>query len=87
MPSHLNEDQKRYAVESNIPIAPRKAEGIDYPFLQMEVGDSFALNSDTHRECLNVRGAMNYWNKNHKPMKFGVRLDKSSGKYRCWRLA
>ena len=83
----LTDSENRYAVESNIPIAPRKASEMAYPFLDMNVGDSFALKTNTHRECINVRGAISHWNRFHKPMKFGLRLDKSSGKYRCWRLS
>lgn len=85
--SGLTADQHRYAVESGIPIAPRKAVGRDYPFLSMNVGDSFALASNTHRECLNVRGAIQYWNRAHAPMKFAMRLDRKTGNYRCWRIA
>lgn len=85
--SALSPDQNRYAVESGIPIAPRKAIGMGYPFLSMKIGDSFALRTDTYRECVNVRGAIQHWNKTHAPMKFGLRMDRATGKYRCWRLA
>lgn len=85
--SPLSPDQQRYAVESGIPVASRKAALMEYPFLSMEVGDSFALKTTTHRECTNVRGAISSWNKHHKPMKFGLRLDRNTGQYRCWRLA
>lgn len=83
----LSADQHRYAVESGIPIAPRKAYGMDYPFLSMEVGDSFGLKSNLYRELVNVRGAISHWNKDHKPMKFSLRLDRATGLYRCWRIA
>lgn len=83
--SELSTEQKRYAVESGIPIAPTKTNTV-YPFATMEVGDSFALGA-SHREMINVRGAVTGWNKAHAPMKFVIRLNRASGQYRCWRIA
>jgi hypothetical protein len=86
MKEYLTPEQQRYAVESGIPIAPTKARTSIYPFLSMEVGDSFALNSREFREIVNVRGAIVRFNKEHAPMKFSLRLNRASGEYRCWRL-
>lgn len=85
--STLTPDQHRYAVESGIPVSPKKAKGLDYPFLSMEVGDSFSLASETYREYMRVRAAMSYWNKAHAPMHFALRVHRETGKYRCWRIA
>ena len=83
----LSDTQRAYAIESNIPIAPLKAENSIYPFLKMNVGDSFALKDDSLREGTNVRNAIAIFNKAHAPMKFSLRLNRASGKYRCWRIA
>lgn len=78
---------RQYAVESGIPIASRKGGEKTYPFLNMQIGDSFALETSSHRECVNVRGAISNWNRAHAPMKFALRLDPNTSKYRCWRIA
>jgi hypothetical protein len=76
-----------YKVEKGIAIAPRKYENSKYPFGTMDIGESFRLaGSDSLHEYRRVSAAARYFSITHPPMKFAIRIDKSSGSYRCWRI-
>lgn len=64
-------------VEKNIQM-PR-----NYPFEQMEVGDSFAVPAGIKRQTVNIAALR--WSRKHGG-KFSVRVmpDRS---FRCWRVA
>lgn len=66
----------RIKVEKNI-LMPRQ-----WPFDEMQVGDSFAVPPNAKRPAVNV-AAMRYGRKHN--MKFTVR--KTPEGYRCWRIA
>jgi len=84
----MTTDKNRYAIESGIPIAPRKLYKKIYPFSTMEIGDSFSLAENSFGEIGRVRAAAYYFETRHQPMKFAVRIsDPSTRAYRCWRIA
>ena len=80
----LKDPQRKFAIESGIPIAPGKAANLIYPFGGMEVGESFAIGI-SYREVAAVKAAVYQWNKKHPPMKFVVR--RVGAAHRCWRIA
>lgn len=77
-----------YKLEKNVPMplgsvdrgAKRK-----YPWLEMEVGDSFAIPAGQHES---VRTSASAWEARHPedPRMFTVRKTEN-GTYRCWRVA
>lgn len=79
-PLASSEASLAYAVESGIPIAIHKKGKSKYPFVSMNVGDSFAFpGEDIERVRQNAYSFM----RAHAPMKFSV----SSKHLRCWRVA
>ncbi len=84
----LTDPQRKFAIESGIPVGPTKANGSIYPFAAMEVGQSFAIEGTDFRSVQNVRSAVGTWNRLHAPMKFVVRRDpRTIDGHRCWRVA
>ena len=77
-----------YKLEKNVPL-PNDLEYMGakrkYPWLEMEVGDSFAIPEGRHES---VRTASAAWVLRHpeRDMRFSVRK-LEDGTYRCWRVA
>lgn len=72
-------------IEKGIPIPKTRGRKNEYPFNEMEVGDSFFIDGDD-KEASRVRVSfcqMKRRNKNFKK-KFTVR--KVEGGFRCWRF-
>ena len=71
-----------YKIEKNVPILPMGKRVRQYPFHEMEVGDSFACE-----DVELVRHASNYWAKKLS-MKFATRTtDTKTGAGRIWRIS
>lgn len=78
--------KREFVIEKNIPMPgnyrprPRPPR---YPFDVMEVGDSFVIGIVEARK---VSNSADYFGKSHGKH-FTVRRCRSSGSYRCWRVA
>ena len=68
-------------IEKNIP-APAVRKRRPFPFEQMEVGDSFAVQDDTVSAAKMSASRMN---KNGSGKQFTIQKTESG--YRCWRVA
>lgn len=78
-----------YIIEKNIPITKGVVNKVIYPFNQMEVGDSFAINCKSVKEASNQRlkvlnNARKFIVLNNSKMKFGTRLQPNNV-IRVWR--
>lgn len=74
----------KYVIESNIPMPnPRRA--TNYPFDELEIGQSFAFSADLHSS---VSGAAYNWtHSNSQGKKLSIRaMDKEKSTYRVWRV-
>ena len=73
-------------VEKGIPLPELAGKGraLKYPWPEMEVGDSFAVEPGKHDT---VRTAASYWARRHPEsgIKFSVCMQED-GSYRCWRV-
>ena len=73
-----------YKIEKDIPI-----ENPDFPFFDMEVGDSFWVEEDQHARCSQQMSKVHRTQDGaDSPMQFTIRRRMRSGAigYRCWRL-
>ena len=69
-------------IEKNIPIPPRTKVVSKYRFNEMEIGDSFSI--ETFNEVRKLRGYIcSYCNRN-KNYKFSIRQFENV--WRCWRI-
>lgn len=68
-------------IESNIPVTPRTR--AEYPFAQMQVGDSFLL--ETAEDGKRAAVAARHFGKRHN-VSF-VRRTQPGGQVRIWRIA
>ena len=71
-----------YEIEKDVPIPPRITRMPKYPFRKMEVGDSFVLPKD---DVKNARSSA-YQLHLRTGRKFVIRLNRTNGEYRCWRI-
>ena len=69
-----------YKIEKKVPV-PTTASRNNYPFGEMEVGDSFSIPIGEEY----VARASAYWYSRTRPVKFSIRRTKEG--YRCWRVA
>ena len=87
-----------YTVEKNIPMPNPTRNGVPYykyPFLTMNVGDSFAVTVDptTNLNYIKVRSRISvsiynqYRRKGNDERKFSCRTDKVNRVIRVWRTA
>jgi hypothetical protein len=79
-----------YQVQKDVALPRRQAMWAIYPFLEMEVGDSFALLKGDLLERERVRAAASYYGIRHAPKKFSIRIADPSANpktYRCWRVS
>lgn len=67
-------------IDKNVPLPDDLMRRVEYPFPDMEVGDSFVVAA-THTK---LYSAASYYGKRHKK-KFKCRND--DDKIRCWRTA
>jgi hypothetical protein len=81
-----------YVIEKNIPMPARATQvNARYPFAQMCVGDSFAVNVDptTTKTFLRVHGrlsnAVSFFCKGSYRGRFTVRILRAEGVVRVWR--
>ena len=73
-----------YEIEKNVPRPNGVAARQEYPFRDMEIGDSFAVPVNlTHK----VQPAITQWQRRHTDFKFVTRTDKAEGIIRVWRVA
>lgn len=73
-----------FIIESNIPAPTSRHSGWSkYPYAQMKVGDSFAV--DGASRDLVANSACAFVRRHQKKWRFSVR--KTSTGYRCWRIA
>lgn len=70
-----------FKIEKGIPCPKRYQPQLHLPFADMQVGDSFSLETDQYTR---VTGGASYYSARHNK-KFSIRRDGS--KYRCWRVA
>ena len=70
-----------FKIEKNVPLPEDRPAATKYPFGQMEVGDSFAVDPS---QATRVRNAACYHARNHGA-KFSIL--KNGEKFRCWRIA
>lgn len=75
--------QKKYKVEEGIPLPEPYRNTQLYPFKEMKVEASFAINGGAP-EVARVRASIAHFVKNNKKYKFTVR--KYNLRHRCWRL-
>ena len=68
-----------FKIDKKIPL-PNSISRNNYPFSEMEVGDSFEVGPE---DINRIRPAATWYGKRHK-MKFAVRH--YAGAFRCWRL-
>jgi hypothetical protein len=78
-----------YKIEKNIPMTKGLVHKEIYPFSEMEVGDSFAINCKTEKDVSNQRlkvlnQARKFINSTNSKMKFGTRLQPNNI-IRVWR--
>lgn len=71
-----------FPVESDIPVPKRMRAGSKYPFVKLEVGDSFFVPKESQRAKI-VRNAADDYAKRHG-VKF--RVLQVEGGCRCWRV-
>lgn len=77
-----------YRIESGIPLPGNRIGWKKYSFDEMDVGQSFALETSDIKEIEAVRAAASYYGIRHRPKKFAVRMaDPATRTYRCWRVA
>jgi hypothetical protein len=79
-PTSIYRERIMFKIEKNLPVPPPAEKVRMYPFLDMEVGDSFAYPSNTHHT---VRSSMYSYTRN-TTMKFSFR--KLGEESRCWRV-
>lgn len=70
-------------IEKNIPIPRSHAEGVKYPFPQMEIGDSFVVPID--RRVAVCMACLRYKEKHGK--QFTTRKTEDGKSIRVWRIA
>lgn len=70
-----------FEVEAGVEMPARRSRSSKYPFMQMDVGDSFGIQADA---ISRVRGAVANFVKSHEA-KFSVRT-LEDGTARVWRL-
>jgi len=78
-----------YIIEKNIPMTKGVVNKVIYPFLEMEVGDSFAINCKTEKDASNQRlkvlnQARQFILSTNSQMKFATRLQPNNV-IRVWR--
>lgn len=73
-----------YEIEKGIPI-PVKNAGATYPFDEMNVGDSFAVENDGPLTYTRLGSAVAMQRKKHPETAFTVRSLRSVGLIRVWR--
>jgi hypothetical protein len=72
-----------FKIDKKVPMPkPRSGRGGKYPFAQMAVGDSFALNGINPQV---LAQSARYYSR-HSNRRFSVRK-LTDGSYRCWRVA
>ncbi len=71
-------------IDKDVPIPYARGRHSQYPFADMEVGDSFFVPTSPGRK---VSASVNSWNRTHpdKPFKFTCRT--VEGGTRVWRIA
>lgn len=84
-------------IEKGVPLANALFRGggrpFIYPFLEMEVGDSFAVSLPAEETTLrNLHASISncsirYTKRRNPAAKFTTRLLRSEGVIRCWRVA
>lgn len=72
-----------FVVESGIPMPSKRTGYETYPFDRMNVGDSFAIRSETMRK--RASSACVAYAKKNPDTKFGIRRVGDGG-WRCWRV-
>lgn len=77
-------DDASFVVESDVPVTPHKNGYATYPFARMNVGDSFAIKTDTMRQRVSS-AVCHYVRENEPELKFTVRRVDDGG-WRCWRM-
>lgn len=85
-----NTQTNGYQVETGIPLPDLRGRTSNnrYPFSEMNVGDSFPLETSDIKELERVRTAASYYGIRNKPKKFAIRrIDPITKAYRCWRVA
>lgn len=72
-----------YKIEKNVPVpSTLYTKTPKWPFREMEIGDSFVVPSN---EVKNARSSA-YQLHIRTGMKFIIRLNRTNGEYRCWRI-
>jgi len=81
-PAEKVAEKKTFVIEKGLTMPEgRSSKESQYPFAQMEVGDSFALSD---KDARNASSASAQWGR-RRGKKFSVR--KIGNTYRCWRLS
>ena len=74
-----------YEIETGMEMPLPRERGLVYPFMDMKVGDSFAVPlNETVRAARLCTAAAYFANRNG--VKFTTRIDRAKGVRRCWRI-
>ena len=83
--------KRGYKIQKNVPIPHHRGGKSKYPFLKMDIGDSFVVEDNTRDAAKIASGIRNSYhnvyryNLEFKSAKFTIRvIDKHS--VRCWRI-
>lgn len=79
----IGESEMTYKIEKDVPLPPARGNKNKYPFGEMSVGDSFALEGNEEEFYRGRIAASNYGARHHK--KFSCRLMEEGG-LRIWRV-
>lgn len=75
-PQKTNGHDPEFKIEKGVTFSPRGK----YPFLAMEIGDSFFVPANLYRRVISAASHMG----SRKELKFSFR--KTNDGYRCWRV-
>ncbi len=73
-------------IEKDIPIPPRtRSVKFEYPFKEMEVGDSFIIDY-SDKNYRKLYSSMKRYRKFNEGVKYTIRTFKDENHLRCWRI-
>jgi hypothetical protein len=83
-PEEVKEIVPIIEIEKGIVIPEHVSKASRYPFLKMEIGDSFKVPY-TKSQASHLSGATGHFRRAHPEYKFIIRTLKAEGIVRCWR--